>query len=202
MSNERVIAGYVDRIWRKYRAKRGVQTTGMNCKTRSNETLWLHLSRVSILPLAFLDFSGNYGIILILCGDVQDGKAVKVHIALELMLYFVWKFHRDPPRLEQASPQRCPAALRHSDERDGDGRVAGCLVRKPIQILPAPTFLCKFSRRRTPLRSSVSHSCSLFVFTNAKNSLSKVLVLSDFYTFISQLSHYFFQPAAVILIIF
>ncbi len=97
MSNEGVIAGYVDRIWRKYRAKRGVQTAGMNCKTRSNETLWLHLSRVSILPLAFLDFSGNYGIILILCGDVQDGKAVKVHIALELMLYFVWKFHRDPP---------------------------------------------------------------------------------------------------------
>ena len=80
MSNEGVIAGYVDRIWRKYRAKRGVQTAGMNCKTRSNETLWLHLSRVSILPLAFLDFSGNYGIILILCGDVQDGKAVKVHI--------------------------------------------------------------------------------------------------------------------------
>ena len=89
MSNEGVIAGYVDRIWRKYRAKWGVQTSGMNCKKRSNETLWLHL--------AFLDFSGNYGIILILCGDVQDGKAVKVHIALELMLYFVWKFHRDPP---------------------------------------------------------------------------------------------------------
>ena len=179
MSNEGVIAGYVDRIWRKYRAKRGVQTAGMNCKTRSNETLWLHLSRVSILPLAFLDFSGNYGIILILCGDVQDGKAVKVHIAPELMLYFVWKFHRDPPP-----------------------RVAGCLVRKPIQILPAPTFLCKLSRRRTPLRSSVSHSCSLFVFTNVKNSLLKVPVLPDFYTLISQLSHYFFQPAAVILIIF
>ncbi len=30
------IASYVDRIWRKYRAERGVQMAGMNFKTRSS----------------------------------------------------------------------------------------------------------------------------------------------------------------------
>ncbi len=34
--NEEGIAGYVDQIWRKYRAERGVQMAGMNLKTRSS----------------------------------------------------------------------------------------------------------------------------------------------------------------------
>ena len=32
--NEEGIAGYVDQIWRKYRAERGVQMAGINLKTR------------------------------------------------------------------------------------------------------------------------------------------------------------------------
>ncbi len=34
--NERGVAGYVDRIWRKYHAKWGVQMAGMNFQTRSS----------------------------------------------------------------------------------------------------------------------------------------------------------------------
>ncbi|NBI85212.1 hypothetical protein D3Z47_02960 [Lachnospiraceae bacterium] len=35
--NEGVVAGYVDRIWRKYRAKWGIQMAGMIVQTRSRQ---------------------------------------------------------------------------------------------------------------------------------------------------------------------
>ena len=36
----------------------------------------------------------EYGVLLILHGNVQNKEAVKVHVALEVMRDFSWKFHR------------------------------------------------------------------------------------------------------------
>ena len=43
VSNEGVVAGYVDRIWRKYRAKWGMQMTGMILGTRSRSSQEYHV---------------------------------------------------------------------------------------------------------------------------------------------------------------
>ena len=42
--NERGVAGYVDRIWGKYAAKRGTQMVGMNFQTRSRTNIRFSLA--------------------------------------------------------------------------------------------------------------------------------------------------------------